>query len=56
MFGDSAPGGQGDVDVQDRHDDNGEIKGCDRRPERDCRVGEKLEAGKGRQTGYSSQG
>ena len=33
MFGHPAAGGQGDVDVQDGHDDDWQVEGCDRRAE-----------------------
>lgn len=42
MFGDPAPGGQGDVDVQDCHDNDRKIECCYSRPKRHCRVRKEL--------------
>lgn len=48
VFGNPAPGGQGDVDVQDSHNDDGKIERCYGRPERHRGVGEELQRQKKR--------
>lgn len=42
VFGNPAPGGQGDVDVQDCHDNDREIERCYSRPKRHCGVRKEL--------------
>ena len=52
LLGHPAPGGQGDVDVQDGHDDDRQVERRDRRAERHRRVRQELSRG---QTGSDDQ-
>lgn len=49
VFGNPAPGSQGDVDVQNCHNDDREIKCSYGRPKRHRRVGEELQTQKKRE-------